>query len=107
MRRLIEALEAEVNNGGFDQFVFNSAGDHAEATIRALETVSALATADIVRRACVKFPAGMPPTNRNARQELLEQMSPDSGAFEQDDAAFLAYPDDLATLAAVYSTRTN
>ncbi len=101
--RLIEELEAEVNNGGFDQFFFNAAGDHAEATIRALKTVGALEMADIVRRACARFPGGMPPANRNARQARLELLSPDSGAFEQEDADFLAYPDDLASLVAAYS----
>jgi glycosyltransferase involved in cell wall biosynthesis len=103
VQRLIEELDAEVNNGGFDQFFFNVAGDHAATTVQALETVGALETADIVRRACARFPGGMPPANRNARQELLEKLSPDSGAFEQEDADFLAYPDDLASLVAAYS----
>src|SRR5436305_14505300 len=34
-RRLLAAywVEAEVNNGGFDQYFFNSAGDNAEAAL--------------------------------------------------------------------------
>ena len=38
---LIEALEAEVNNGGFDQYFYNSAGDNTAETIQALETIGA------------------------------------------------------------------
>lgn len=28
VKALIDELEAKINNGGFDQFFFNSAGDH-------------------------------------------------------------------------------
>ena len=34
---LIQALEGEVNNGGFDQFFYNSAGDNTADTILALK----------------------------------------------------------------------
>jgi len=36
---LIWDLEAEVNNGGFNQFFFNSAGDRASATPAALRAI--------------------------------------------------------------------
>src|ERR1700722_5493586 len=42
-------LEAEVDNGGFDQYYFNSAGDHALDTVRALETIGAKRTAELVK----------------------------------------------------------
>jgi len=103
VERLVAKLEAEVNNGGFDQFFFNSAGDDAAQTIEALEAIGAHATAAIVRRACSKFPGGMPPVDRNARQELLQDdVSPDSDAFEAQDDAFLAYEDDLSALVAAH-----
>ena len=106
VERLIDRLEAEVNNGGFDQFFFNQAGDQAEATVRALETVGARKTAEIVRKACAKFPGGMPPTDRFARQELLARVSPDSETFADEDAEFLAYAEDLATLKSAYAARS-
>jgi hypothetical protein len=105
-QRLIDELEAEVNNGGFDQFFFNSAGDEAAAIIQALEAVGASRTAGIVRRACERFPGGMPPADRFARQDVLETVSPDSEAFEQEDAEFLAYEEDLAGLVAAYSAHS-
>jgi hypothetical protein len=43
-------LEAEVNNGGFDQYFFNSAGDNARDVPPALERIGAPVTAALVRR---------------------------------------------------------
>jgi hypothetical protein len=103
VRRLVNELEAEVNNGGFDQYFFNSSGDNASAAIEALEAIGARKTAEILRTACARFPGGMPPADRNARQALLlEVVSPDSDAFEQVDEAFYAYEEDLSRLAASY-----
>jgi hypothetical protein len=103
VRRLVGWLEAEINNGGFDQFFFNSAGDETSATIEALEAIGAHRTAAIVRQACARFPGGMPPADRDARQQLLiDVVSPDADAFESEDDAFLAYEDDLEDLVARY-----
>jgi hypothetical protein len=106
IRRLIDALEAEVNNGGFDQFFFNEAGNEAAATIDALDAVGASRTAAIVRSACAKFPTGMPPADRSARQTLLETVSPDSDAFEEEDDRFYVYEDDLSALVATHMGRS-
>ncbi|QSX38194.1 DMP19 family protein [Shewanella sedimentimangrovi] len=102
IQELIDELEAEINNGGFDQFFFNSAGDHTEETIQALLTIGANHTANILKKAACKFPGGMPPKDRNIRQELLEDVSPDSDAFEDLDEEFLAYKDNLASLVSGY-----
>ncbi len=99
IKELIDDLEAEINNGGFEQFFFNSAGDYTEETIQALVKIGANHTADIVNKAASKFPDGMPPKDRDNRQELLEEVSPESDAFEELDEEFLAYEDDLASLA--------
>ena len=106
VQRLVEELEAQVNNGGFDQFFFNSAGNESEPTIRALEAIGAIRTAAIVRRACARFPGGMPPADWSARQELLERVSPDSEAFEEEDAEFYEYNEDLAALVAAHDAGT-
>lgn len=103
VRRLVEELEAEVNNGGFDQYFFNSAGGNAAAAIEALDALGAHKTANIVRRACAKFPGGMPPSNRTERQGPLETVSPDSDAFEDVDDAFYEYEDDLVGLVRTFN----
>jgi hypothetical protein len=106
VQRLVDDLEAEVNNGGFDQYFFNAAGDEAAAAIEALEAIGAGRTAAIVRSACARFPGGMPPADRDTRQALLtESVSPEGDAFEDDDDAFLNYEDDLAGLVAAYAER--
>lgn len=48
---LVWEVEAEVNNGGFNQFFLNTAGDRASATAAALRTIGAERTASIVDRA--------------------------------------------------------
>lgn len=60
---LVWELEAEVNNGGFHQFFFNSDGDRAVLTPAALRQIGAEHTASIVERANAMFP-GAPPTDR-------------------------------------------
>src|SRR5262245_26824721 len=72
---LVWEVEAEVNNGGFNQFFFNSAGDRASATVAALRTIGAERMASIVDRANASFPDG-PPVDRSIRQELLETIDP-------------------------------
>jgi hypothetical protein len=60
--------------------------------------------ADIVRRAAARFPGGMPPKDRFARQDLLlETVSPDTKAFRELDEEFYKYPDKLSALVAKYS----
>lgn len=98
IKQLIYDLEGEINNGGFDQFFFNSAGDQTQETIDALEKIGATHTAEIVKRAAAKFPNGMPSPDRGIRQEQLDLVSPDSDAFEAEDKAFLEYVDDLESL---------
>jgi|ERR1700690_178409 len=99
---LIEALEGEVNNGGFDQFFYNSAGDNTADTILALEAIGAAKTADIVKRAAAKFPGGMPPKERFARQDVLLATLHSPPAFEGLDHEFYDYLDDLAGLVKSY-----
>ena len=101
---MIEVLEGEVNNGGFHQFFYNSAGDETAEIIQALEAIGALKIAVIVRRAAGKFPGGMPPKDRFVRQDLLlDRVAPDSGVFNDLDQEFYAYPDDLSGLLDKYS----
>jgi len=78
IRDLVEELETEIDNGGFEQFFSNSAGDHAKEIVEALNTLGARHTAGIVMAAESKFPGGIPPKDRNLRQEVLEAVSPDS-----------------------------
>jgi uncharacterized protein DUF4375 len=100
---LVWALEADLNNGGFNQYFFNSNSDHAAAVPGAMRTIGAPQTAEVVERALALFPDGVPPTSRDERQDLLEEIDPDEELFESLDDAFLAYPHDLTALLAGFA----
>jgi hypothetical protein len=97
--KLVGAFEAEVNNGGFDQFFFNSASDNTAEAIEALRTIGAEKTADLVLRAAAKFPGGMPPKEWTTRQNVLvDVVSPDADAFRELDQEFYGSSEDLSDL---------
>jgi YD repeat-containing protein len=101
---LINALEGEVNNGGFHQYFYNSAGDRTAETIQALKIIGAVVMADIVKRAAQKFPYGMPPKNRFERQDVLLETYPNAEAFQALDDEFYQYPENLAALVTKYKS---
>jgi hypothetical protein len=88
-------LEAEVNNGGFSQYYYNSAGDLAVDTPASLEAIGASRTAEIVRVSNELFPEG-PPCDQDSRVDLLDEIP--NEAFERLDDQFLAYEDNLSML---------
>lgn len=47
----VEALEREVNNGGYGQFFLNSSHDFADVVVDALRAIGCPKTADLTRRA--------------------------------------------------------
>ena len=96
--QLVRELEDEVNNGGFHQFFYNSAGDDTAETIQALERIGASRMADILIRAVARLRDGVAPQERFARQRVL----PEPSALMDLDMEFYAYPDDLASLLAEY-----
>jgi hypothetical protein len=91
-------LEADVNNGGFHQYYFNSAGDTAYYAPTAMRAIGARAIADIVERANARFGPDGPPKGRNVRQEALFALPDSLGLWADLDLQFFAYPDDLAML---------
>lgn len=96
----VSALQAEVNNGGFHQFFFNSEADRVPEIIEALLAIGASTVAGIVQEACSQFPADGPSRDRDARQEQLEQLGDDR--FADLDERFYAYPDPLTQLLVAY-----
>src|SRR5262245_31397090 len=68
-RRLlaIGSLRDEVNNGGFDQYFFSSAGNLAPIALEAAEQAGATELTSIIRQALELLNVS-DPTNRTARQ---------------------------------------
>ena len=95
----VENLEREVNNGGFHQFFFNSSGDYAHETVKALETIGAFKTAKIVDESITPWPDKKVPTDREVRQELLEEIEKiGNPVWEKCDTQFFKYDDKIGTL---------
>lgn len=97
----IWGLEADVNNGGFDQFYFNGSGDLAFFAPAALRLIGAHQMADIVARANAVFGPDGPARSGQVRQSQLFLVAPpdsDLDAWDDLDRAFYGYPDDIAAL---------
>jgi len=92
-------LEREINNGGFNQYFYNSSGNFAHDTVISLKEINANKTADILQEAINQFPDSIVPKNRDERQTLLEEMGETANdIFETLDQKFFLYEDDLNTL---------
>ena len=99
----IWGLEADVNNGGFDQYYFNDAGDLAFFAADALEEIGARNMAAIVRAANEQFGANGPARDRTTRQEQLARLTAsDEDLFAPLDDRFYDYPDDISALLTVF-----
>jgi len=95
----VDGLEREVNNGGFQQYFFSSAGDHALDCVDALDEIGGVEVADLLRRALRVFGPGGPDPDREERILQLEALGDDvAPRLEALDDAFFGYPDGLAPL---------
>jgi len=96
-------LEAEVNNGGFHQYFFNSSGDYAFAIVDALKEIGAHQAATIVHRAIRLFDGGLFSRDLAARQTQLLALPENSNTkFNRVDEEFYQYPDNLTDLLYAY-----
>jgi len=92
-------LEREINNGGFNQYFYNSSGDFAHDTIISLRAIRANKTADILQQAIEQFPNSIVPKERAKRQEVLELIEDNAKeVWELLDQKFYKYEDDLNEL---------
>ncbi len=100
---IVENLQREVNNGGFNQFYWNSSGDFSTETVDALIEISALTTAGIVKRANSQFPDNYVPKDRTERQELMEEIEDKANEeWEKCDDNFFKYEDNISELLLKY-----
>jgi hypothetical protein len=102
--RLIWELEAEVNNGGFQQYFYNSSGRDAPNVETALRTVGAHKCADLAAQAFgVVDATGLEWADDERRQAHVERI--DANAVDELDALdakFFEYPDPLSPLLAKF-----
>jgi hypothetical protein len=107
-RRLCAArgFDGEVNNGGFDQYFFNSTGDDAELALAALQDMGATAAAALLERAMAVFPGGKPPTDREKRWEAMKEMeSRSKPVWEKCDSEFYNCKENIDALCLAYAKK--
>ena len=68
---IIYEMEGEVNNGGFEQYLFNSSGNNANQLIPALETVGSEQMLEVARAAMVLWPESKIPEDIEVRREQI------------------------------------
>ena len=71
---IIENLEREINNGGFNQFYFNSSGNYANETVEYLKKIGANKTTAIVIKANNEWKNGIVPIDRAESKNILEKI---------------------------------
>jgi hypothetical protein len=91
----IYLLIGEVGNGGFDQYYYNPSGDHALATVHALQEIHAANPRILLERCNGLFPGGSPPVKREERIRALDQLSDDSRLVMDECSIQLMADDDL------------
>ncbi len=96
---VIEELEREVNNGGFNQFFLNSSGDYCKEICIALESIKSKTFLNIFQRAISMFPNSEVPADREARLELMEQIEGRANpVWNELDKEFYKYSEDIYSL---------
>lgn len=96
-------LKGEVDNGGFDQFLFNSSGNHAHRVEECLHAIGADKTAEICHKAFAAY--GKPiPQDRITRQRFMDEMECDriADTLSECDEEFYKCPDNLDELCFQY-----
>lgn len=95
----VQELQGEVNNGGFDQYFFNSSGNDAEVALAGLKAMGANASASLLERAMAVFPGGKPPADRQKRWAAMETIKTQSEpVWKKCDDEFYQPKDDLDEL---------
>jgi hypothetical protein len=99
----IDMLEAQVNNGGFDQFFFNSTGTYAHECLDAYNEIGAFKTAEIIYEAIRNFPELPVPKDTATRRLLMQNLDNKIvEAWNALDDKFYEYEEDIAGLVIDY-----
>lgn len=84
---LLDLMDREVQDGGFEQFFHNTSGQFCDETRKALEETGATVMLSLLERACTVFPGDIVPKEQLERRTLLCTLSEDAEKFlsELDD----------------------
>lgn len=93
-------LDVEVNNGGFHQYYFNTGGELATLTVRALQSIGATQTAALLDAANRNVPALPLPQGRDARATVLDRVADHACFHALETQYYLEEEDRIGLLAA-------
>lgn len=96
---ITQRIEAEVNNGGFSQYFYNSSGNFANELFDSFIAIGAEKTAQICKRAVEIFGCKIP-TDRAKRDVFLDQRFTDdiNAVLNECDNMFYEYLDNIEEL---------
>ncbi|MEZ5942886.1 MAG: DUF4375 domain-containing protein [Planctomycetaceae bacterium] len=99
----VSVLTAEVENGGFHQYFYNSSGAAALETVELLKGIGAVQTAGLLEAGCKLFPDETPSTDHGERQTQLDEFTLDQYEKLADlDQRFYSRREDLGVLLKEY-----
>jgi hypothetical protein len=100
---LNQNFEKEINNGGLNQFFYNSSGEFSFETIQSLKEINAVHTATILEEAICQFPNNNVPKDRNLRDEIIEEIEDIANdIWEELDSKLYENEDNLSDLNLTY-----
>lgn len=96
-------LEADVSNGGFDQYFFNGSGDLAAVAPEALREIGAVDAAAIVEEAVSVFGDEGPAVDQTERQQQMVRLDPETKkVWAALDTRFVRHVDAIPPLLQSY-----
>ncbi|MFV0190838.1 DMP19 family protein [Empedobacter falsenii] len=96
---LNQNFEKEINNGGLNQFFYNSSGEFSFETVQSLKEIKAFYTATILEEAICQFPNNNVPKDRDSREEIIEEIEHIANDVWEDlDSKLYEYEDNLSEL---------
>lgn len=92
----VDILEGQVNNGGFDQFFFNSSGDFTYEVLESYKNIGAYKTAKIINEAIKLFPTVPVSKDTETRRIIMQDLSEEiSEKWNQLDDQFYEYEENI------------
>ena len=93
----IEALEREVNNGGYGQFFGNSSNEYANTIVAALHRIGCAQTATVTDQAIAALPKGIALSSVSLEAEMGRQDDERDSRLEACDQAYFSAGEDIAS----------
>ena len=92
----VEALEREVNNGGYGQFFLNSSNEYVHLVVDALKRIGCPVTASITERAIAALPKGTAMSPENLEAVMKDADDDRDEELQRCDEAYYSSGENIA-----------